>query len=127
MCENQNVSYPAALIDNPAGKTVLEVVERHLLDLPCHGSAHAGHLNGRLSEPEHASNCLPASIATDVVTHQLLKPTHIAVASVLHQLSDDRRGNSLDRLLDKTPFSILHHMLGKNDTDMTVSQYLTMP
>lgn len=117
MCE----SYPAALINNPVSKTVLKVVECHLFNLPRHCSAHAGHLHGGLSQPEHASNCLPASVTADVVTDQLLKPTHVAVAGVLHQFSHDWRSNYFKRLLDKTRHPNCTTCKATNVTSMTIS------
>jgi len=73
------VSYPAALIDNPVRKTVLEIVECHLLYLSGNSRAHSSHLHGRLRQSEHASNCLPSGVAADIVTDQLLEPTDVAV------------------------------------------------
>jgi len=60
-------TYPATLVDNPAGESVLKVVERHLLDLSCYGCPHAGHVDSGLGQAEHPRDRLPAGVSANVV------------------------------------------------------------
>ena len=66
-CVHVFFTYPATLVDNPAGESVLKVVERHLLDLSCYGRPHAGHVDSGLGQAEHPRDRLPAGVSANVV------------------------------------------------------------
>ena len=80
-------THPAALANYPAGKLVLKVLQRHLLDLQCHSCAHASQLHRRLCQAEHHRDLLPARLIAYVLIDDLLE---LAVAGVPHQLGYDR-------------------------------------